>query len=316
MKNLLLLSLVSLLVACGEESTILPISDQIAGQPTSVQFVTNVENKNIADLHIEYFPKYQPTAAIDITSALKHDPNNPDLYLAELPTLLPDVYRVRMRMVFYERIAGMRLIRYTHDYTRDFQIYAPLSRDCFRFDDKQRGTMGWATTPVFLDAREKPVSDSGCHGLFYADQSWPVALTETSSGGSLFIPVSNKCFPSTSSNTLQPGNWHFTVSSPPLGSLPAWQNIKAVQLRVATKSINVDVRPEIIFQGGLPVETPATTPIRYPSYRGTWRVIDHPVTMPKGAVVTQLRLHIAGVPEETVKDTVDAILIDGICPIK
>jgi len=316
MRHWLLVPFCLLLLGCGEDSAILPIADQIAGQPTTIQFVTTVNAAAIRELRIHYFPKYQPTASHDITGQLKHNPDNPQLYLAELPHLDPDEYRVAVRIVYYQQIGSVKIVRYTRVFTRDFHVYAPLSHDCFNFDDKQKDTMGWTTTPVFLDAREQPFSSSGCPGVFYANQNWPTALTDTTSGGSLFIPVSDKCFPSSSANTLQPGYWHFTLNSPSLAGKSAWQNLKAIQFRVATKSINVDIRPEIKFTGGLPMGSAPMPEIRYTTYQGNWRVIEHPVVIPKGASITQLRLHIAGIPEKTVNTSVDAILIDGVCPIR
>ncbi len=316
MRHWLILPLSLLLISCGENSAILPIAEQIAGQATTIQFVTSVDTAAIQEMRITYFPKYQPTASQDITAQLKHNPDNPQLYLAELPNLAPDEYRVAVRIVYYQQIAGVNLVRYTRVFIRDFHVYAPLSRDCYNFDDKQKDTMGWTTTPVYLDAREQPFSASGCHGVFYANQNWPTALTDTTNGGSLFIPVSDKCFPTSSPNTMQTGYWHFTLSSPSLADKPAWQNLTAVQLRVASKSINVDIRPEIVFTGGLPVGTAPMPEIRYPTYQGGWRVIEHPIVIPKGARITQLRLHISGIPENTVNSSVDAILIDGVCPVK
>ncbi|MBI3560144.1 MAG: hypothetical protein HY080_00285 [Gammaproteobacteria bacterium] len=316
MKNLELLLVCLFLAGCGENSAIIPIPDQNTGQPTSVQFVTEVKNAAISELSIQYFPKYQPIAVHDISQQLKHTPDNPQVYLAELPKLEPDTYRVLVRMVYYQQLAGINLLRYTRVYTRDFHVYAPLSHDCFTFDNGPRDSLGWTTTPVYLDARDQPVTASGCPGVLYANHNWPTALTDTTNGGSLFIPVSDKCFPSTSPTASQPGNWHFTLSSPSLRNLPAWQNLKAVQLRVATKAINVDIRPEIVYSDGLPIDNQPGEPIRYTTYRGSWRVIEHPVNLPKGAKVSQLNLYITGIPETTVSKDVDAIVIDGICPIK
>lgn len=323
MKHLVVILSTSLLAACGQESAILPVPAQTAGQATAIEFVTSVEPAAIALMQARIFPKYEPTAARDFSTALKNNPANPERYLAEISGLQAGEYRVAIRLVYYQRLFGIELIRYTRVYTRDFMIHAPLSADCFRFDDKLKDVMGWSTTPVYLSAREQPVSASGCHGVFFANQGWPSALTDSaSSGGSLFIPVSNKCFPSATSNVLQPGYWYFTLSSPSLEQRPAWQNLKAIQFRVATKSINVDIKPEIVSsslpsgQLALPTGTKATPAGRYTSYPGNWRVIEHPVNLPKGSTIKQLRLQISGIPEETVKETVDAILIDGICPIK
>ena len=55
---------------------------------------------------------------------------------------------------------------------------------------------------------------------------------------------------------------------------------------------------------------------RHEITKDQWYIIDMPVNLDKNAKVTQLELHISGIPEQTVTDTVNSIFIDGICPIR
>ena len=45
-----------------------------------------------------------------------------------------------------------------------------------------------------------------------------------------------------------------------------------------------------------------------------WSVIEYPFELPKEAIVTGVELHLYGVPEQTVSNEVNSLLIDGICP--
>lgn len=316
MKHGFLIICVLFLTGCGDELAIQPISALISGQPSTVQFNTTATKRDIYELTVTYFPKYQPLAARDLTSTLKQNPDHPELYQINLPPLSSGEYRLVVKMVHFWRMADFKIIRSTRIDYQDFVVHSALAQDCFHFDDVSQELMNWTITPVYLGSQDQPFNASNCPGLFLANQSWPVALTELTNGRSLFIPVSNKCFPSSSSNVSQPSYWHFTLRSPNLANRVAWQNIRAVEFRIATKSISVDIEPEIDYRANLSNPAPTTTPARYAAYAGNWRVITHPVTIPKNSTINQLQFHVYGIPEQTVQETVDSIVLDGICPIK
>ena len=47
-----------------------------------------------------------------------------------------------------------------------------------------------------------------------------------------------------------------------------------------------------------------------------WNTLEHPIALPKGAIVTGVKLHVFGVPEQTVGIDVNSIFVDGVCPGK
>ncbi len=305
-----------LLTGCGDELAIQPISALVARQSSTVQFTTTATKRDIYELSVSYFPKYQPLDARDLTPTLKQNPDHPELYQIDLPKLSSGEYRLIVKMVHYWRVADFKIIRSTRIDYQDFVVHSPLPQDCFHFDDPNQELMNWTVTPVYLGSRDQPFNASNCPGLFLVNQSWPIALSELTNGRSLFVPVSNKCFPSSSSNVSQTSYWRFTLRSPNLAHRAAWQNIRAVEFRIATKSIGVDIEPQIDYRANTSHPPATTTPARYAAYVGNWRVITHPVNVPKDSAVNQIQLHVYGIPEQTVHETVDSIVIDGICPIK
>ena len=316
MKHGLLMTCILLLTACGDELAIQSISALVSDQSSTVQFTTTATKRDIYELSVSYFPKYQPLEARDISATLKQNPDHPELYQIDLPKLSSGEYRLLVKMVHYWRFANFKIVRSTRIDYHDFIVHSPLPQDCFHFDNPDQDLTNWTVTPVYLGSHDQPFNASNCPGLFLAKQSWPVALSELTNGRSLFIPVSNKCFPSSSSNVSQPSYWRFTVRSPNLANRAAWQNIRAIEFRIATKAISVDIEPAIDYSANittLPVNTP---PARYAAYVGSWRVITHPLNSPKNNAIKQIQFHVYGIPEQTVHETVDSIVIDGICPIK
>jgi hypothetical protein len=316
MKHGFLIVCALVLTGCGDELAIHPISALVADQASTVQFTTTATKRDIYELTVTYFPKFQPLDVHDITHTIKQNPDHPELYQIDLPKLSGGEYRLVVKMLHYWRVANYKVVRSTRIDYSDFVVHDQLPNDCFHFDDAKQELMNWTVTPVYLGSRDQPFIASNCPGLFLANQSWPAAITELTNGRSLFIPVSNKCFPSASSNVSQPSYWHFTLRSPNLANRTAWQNIRAVEFRVATKSISVDIEPEMDFAGSTSSSSTNKTPARYAAYVGNWRVITHPVNIPKNSRLNHIQLHIYGIPEQTVHETVDSIVIDGICPIK
>lgn len=176
--------------------------------------------------------------------------------------------------------------------------------------------MGWSSHGVYIENRDKPVSKESCPGLFYINNSWPYALTDTSHGGSLFVPISSECFPKSSP---QQGQWTFALVSPDLHERPDWQHLQGMRFHMATHSVNLSVKPEIQYllnnnpKSSLEdIETQAS----YDINGGRWNDYEYDFKLPDKAVVTHVVFHVYGVPEKTVSDKVDSVYLDAVCPVK
>lgn len=205
--------------------------------------------------------------------------------------------------------------------TYDFTVHARLSDRCYNFDDPKYDVMGWKSTPVYLGDKESPASGASCPGLFYVGTGWPTPLAQTANstlnGGSLFIPVSSECFPKNRNQLSQEPDWTFTVLSPDLSSLSQWQNLRAISFRVAGKEMAFRISPEFHFTIGGKKSSSYEQhphPAEYKIMSNNWYVIEHALNLPEQAVLTDIELHISGIPEQTVDEGVNSIFIDGICP--
>lgn len=266
---------------------------------------------------VRLFPLYQPLEARDLSKHLKRVKAGE--FSLTLPKLPPDKYRVVMSIPYTLRFAGLPIGSARQLIVSDFEIHQELPVSCFRFDNKQKDVMDWTSHGVFLNNRDKPVSKETCPGLFYINSSWPYALTDTGHGGSLFVPVSSECFPKTSPQTSQQGQWTFALVSPDLKQRADWQHLQAVRFHMATRSINVSVQPEILYTLGnsrhsslADVEAPS----RYDVNGGRWNDFEYAFKIPDQATITHVIFHVSGVPEKTVSDKVDSIYLDAICPVK
>lgn len=179
--------------------------------------------------------------------------------------------------------------------------------------------MDWSTHGVYIDNRDKPVSKETCPGLFYVNNSWPYPLNDTTHGGSLFVPISSECFPKTSPQLSQQSQWTFSLVSPDLRDRPDWQHIQSIRFHMATRSINLSVRPEVQYvynNADRSTFSDTQSPTYYDINGGRWNDYEYAFKLPEGAIVTHVVFHVYGVPEKTVSDQVDSVYLDAVCPVK
>lgn len=317
MKRYVWLLVLLLLSGCEPDIKIQPVGEQKAYLPFSIGIdITSTDNEQTFKPEIRLFNKYnqadeQPVEAVN-TPKTKHG------YSIDVPYLKAGEYRLFVRVPYRNSLFGIHLWQSDKVMYQDFVVHSHLPYNCFNFDDKETAVDGWKSTHVYIDDKDKPVSQETCPGLFFVQNSWPWPLEHVAPGGSLFVPVSSECFPKTSSQVSKQTRWMFSVVSPDLGERTDWQNIKSIQFRIATNKISIKVRPELHFAlGGKSSST--NTLVKVPSSfeisGNQWRVIDFPVSLPPDAKVKQLELHLSGIPEQTVGETVNSIFIDGICPV-
>ena len=307
-----------LLLGCEPEIRMQPATEQKAYLPFEIGFdISDTTREDSAPPQARLFNKYnlakETPVEITPTPKAKHE------YTIHITSLEAGDYRLILSVPYRVEFLGIPLWRRHKTLLHDFIVHNHLPDTCFNFDDKDNAITGWKSSHVFIDNKDKPVSQETCPGLFFVENSWPWPLDKVSPGGSLFVPISSECFPKASSQVTSQGRWMFSILSPDLSSLPHWQNIKSVQFRIATKNITIYVRPELHYQLGdnkswTPL--PVTQQRRHEITKDQWHIIEMPVTLDKNAKVTQLELHISGIPEQTVTNTVNSIFIDGICPIQ
>lgn len=266
---------------------------------------------------VNLFPKYQPTQVQNLADKLQQV--KPGEYTLALPALQANEYRIVMEVPYTINIAGFDIGSGTQRTVSDFVIHEVLPTSCFRFDNKEKDLMAWTSHGVFIKNRDKPVSKETCPGLFYINSSWPYPLNDTSHGGSLFVPVSNECFPKTSPQLSDPSQWTFAFVSPDLRERQDWQHLHAIRFHMATRSINVTVQPEIQFQRDNTTASyvsDAQTQSLYDVSGGRWNNFEYAFNLPEDARITRILFHVYGVPEKTVSDQVDSIYLDAVCPVK
>lgn len=317
MKRLLpLLGMLSL-IGCGPTVRISPPAYTNAQETGVLTFTVNEHHDQLGKPVIRLFPKYQPLQIQDLTNSLKQ--TKPGEYSLVLPKLAPDVYRIVMQAPFTVKVAGLAIGSGMQSTYSDFAIHQTLPTSCFRFDNKGNDLMGWTSHGVYLKNRDKPVSKETCPGLFHINSSWPYPLTDTSHGGSLFVPISSECFPKTSPQLSQPSLWTFALVSPDLHELPEWQHLQAISFHMATRSVNLTVQPEIQYLHHNENRTSLSdveTPSYYDINGGRWNDYEYDFKLPDGATITHIIFHVYGIPEKTVSDQVDSLYLDAVCPVK
>ena len=319
MKKRYLLPLMLLLSGCSEpDIKIQTITEQKVNQPFEIGFsVNNIATDDSIQPDIRIFNKYN--LAINIPVSIAATPKAKYQYTINLNTMDAGQYRLRLAIPYRQQFLGIQLWRNEKIIHRDFIVHNNLPNTCYTFDNKETATDGWKSTHVFIDNKDKPVSEETCPGLFFVENSWPWPLDKVSPGGSLFVPVSSECFPKSSSQVTKQGRWIFSVLSPDLSTLPYWQSIKSIQFRIATKNISIHVKPELhvkLANGKTATLIQNNRQISHDITAEQWRIIEFPVNLDKQAKVTQFELRISGIPEQTVSNTVNSIFIDGICPVQ
>lgn len=314
MKRLFILTLSIVLLGCEPSLEFDKKETPQAAIPSELAFT--IRKNSASELPVaRLFPKYDSTRTIRLDKQISELAENK--YQIHLPALPQGDYRLVLSVPYYLKIAGFHLVRRHKTVTYDFAVHGKLPADCFNFDDKNKGLQGWTVRGVFVGGREKPANTGNCPGLFYVNHSWPHQLNETVKGGSLFVPVASNCFPKPGQQVSGETRWAFTLMSPKLENKQQWQQIKSVVLRMATKSIPVVVSPEVFYQID---ENKSSTYFHEkltPQYQlsgGHWEVIKHSFNLPKRAQITQLAIHVLGIPEKTIGDAVDSIFLDGVCP--
>jgi len=225
-------------------------------------------------------------------------------------------YRLVVEVPYKIKLFGLTLIRATKLITHDFLIRKSLPYTCFNFNS-QDDLNGWQSSPVYIENKDKPFSKPTCPGLFFVNNDWTVGLKQTTHGGSLFVPVSSECFPKSSNQLSKHNHWTFSIKSPELADNTDWQNLSAINFRVASSAMPLILSPEIHYTldkskaGTFNTNKPES---RYEISAEGWSVIRHPLEIPKGAIVNKIELHVYGIPEQTVTDGIKSVFFDGICP--
>ena len=312
-----LLFLVIILSGCKPEVKLQTISEQKAYLPISIGFdITANSEQHSFNPEVRLVSKFNLANEIAIDAI--HTPKSKYSYTIDINYLEAGEYRLFVRVPYRNRLLGIPLWQSYKMVSQDFIVHNNLPPTCYSFDDKEAAVAGWKSTHVYIDDKDKPVSQETCPGLFYVENSWPWPLEHVAPGGSLFIPVSSECFPKASSQVSKQTRWMFSVLSPDLSNLPDWQTIKSIQFRINTNRINIRIKPELHYQleqQNMSTIVPTDTPLTYEVTGDQWRVIDYPVSLEPGAKVTRFELHLSGIPEQTVGETVNSIFIDGVCPI-
>ena len=265
---------------------------------------------------VRLFGKYNLAKSYPVKIAVNEkNANNFDLSIEKLAA---GEYRLLADIPYQRSFMGISTGNATQTITYDFLVHDTLAVSCFNFDNKKNDVMGWSSSHVYIDDKEEPISKATCPGLFFVNTSWPARLNETTEGGSLFVPVSSECFPKISNQMSKDPHWTFSINSPALASRQNWQKIKSINFRIATGTMPITIAPEIVFLiDKQKVSTNTSEPKKIFEIAGEgWNTLNYPVKLPKGAIVSDVKLHIYGVPEQTVGTEVNSIFIDGVCPVK
>jgi len=323
-KNLLYISLLLLscvaISSCSQtavSATIKQLSDRNEAYQKVSFILTATEGLMTEDRlpQAHVYDKYN--SALSYSVSIGVDAKNKNQYNIDVENLPSGHYRLLIDIPTQQFFLGINTGIGTKTLTHDFKVHDTLAGNCFNFDNKDADVMGWSSSHVFIEAREEPVSTTTCPGLFFVNTSWPAKLNQTTEGGSLFVPISSECFPKTSNQMSKDPHWTFSVKSPDLSNKQEWQNINAINFRVATSKIPVQILPEVHYLLG----NKKTSTIFKNLFRSKfelagegWSVIEYPFELPKEAIVTGIELHLYGVPEQTVSNEVNSLFIDGVCP--
>ncbi len=316
-RNILLgLSLISI-TACEPEVRLKSISQQ--QNHVSLAFGMDIKwqgMRSASPVSARMIHKYN--AAISFPVELTEKPDEKFSYELRLNQPPAGDYRIIISVPYRKKFLGISLWESQKVIYRDFTVFDTLPPNCFGFDDQETAIKGWQVSNVFIDNKEDPVSKATCPGLFFVKTSWPWSLDKTSEGGSLFVPVSSDCFPKVSSQSTKKSHWSFTITSPDLSAHSNWQNIRAVQFRIATKNIPIQVSPSLVYQSvNNPDVLKLDTRVGWRDIAGDqWYIIDAPVNTDQSLRLLRFNIEITGVPEETVGSVVNSIFIDGVCPVK
>ncbi len=305
------------LIGCGPSIQISPPTYTNAQETGSINITVNDHNDRLGKPIVHLFPRYQPLQRLELADNLTQP--KPGEFTLTLPKLQPDEYRIVMVIPYTVKIAGIPIGSGIQRTYSDFSIHQTLPASCFRFDNKEHDLMGWTSHGVYINNRDKPVSKETCPGLFYINSSWPYPLTDTSHGGSLFVPISSECFPKTSPQLSQQGQWTFALISPDLAERPEWQHLQAIRFHMATRTVNLTVQPEIQYLHNNENHTSLSdveTPSHYDINGGRWNDYEYDFNLPQGATINHVIFHVYGVPEKTVSEQVDSLYLDAVCPVK
>ena len=321
-KTLSLFFLLAMLTACSEEVKLAsvktaPINNELEQTVTITLSIEPGRLLNAKQLQLRLFEKYNPAGAYPVT--IIADKKEPNKFEINPGVLAEGDYRLIIDIPYQASLLGIFKVDRIKTITHDFTVHHSLAGTCFNFDDKQNDVMGWNSTHVYTIARDQPVSETTCPGLFFVHTSWPAKLNQTTEGGSLFIPISSECFPNISNQLSEDPHWTFSVKSPDLTKMPEWQQIHSLNLRVATNKIPVKVQPEVHYI----IDNKKTSTIfkdvlreKFEIAGEGWNTINYPFELPKEAIVSGIEIHVYNVPEQTVGTEVNSIFIDGICPKK
>lgn len=261
------------------------------------------------------YDKYN--SALSYPVSIEVDNKNKNQYNIDVENLPSGHYRLLVEIPTQKFFLGINTGFGTKTLAHDFKVHDTLAGNCFNFDNKDADVMGWSSSHVFIEAREEPISTATCPGLFFVNTSWPAKLNQTTEGGSLFVPISSDCFPKTSNQMSKEPHWTFSIKSPDLTNKQEWQKISAINFRVATSKIPVQILPEVHYMIGSKTTSTIFKNIfreKFEIAGEGWSVIEYPFELPKEAIVTGVEIHLYGVPEQTVSNEVNSLLIDGICP--
>jgi hypothetical protein len=288
-----------------------------ANNKITLAFQLENVDPNSAAPQVKLFSRYDSTNVIKLPDKLELTDKNS--YQLSVPSLSAGEYRLVIDIPYDRKFLGFKFGEHFTTATFDFTVLGSLPNNCFGYDSKDNKLMGWTVSGVFIDNQKKPLGSASCPGLFYVQHSWPYALNETVEGGSIFVPVSDNCFPKPGQQANAKSRWQFSFNSPELVNVADWQKLKRLQFRIATKNIPVIVRPEVHYSVGSRNMSTFGHKKLAPHYSvtgGQWTEVDHPVELPAEAKVTGLSIHVSGIPEQTVGTEVDSVYLDGVCPIK
>ncbi len=315
--NLKTLALFSLLflTACEPASEIINKDEIKAYHPFSIGLSLKSSEPLLAkDIGARLFDKFnlENTYLIEVKE-IPEELNQFELFSNNLGA---GEYRLVIEVPYKIKLLGITFVNATKLITYDFMIRKNLPYVCFNFNNKE-DLKDWKISPVYIENKEEPFSKATCPGLFFVHNDWPADLKKTTVGGSIFVPVSNECFPKSNNQQSKQTHWRFSIQSPDLSENKDWQNLKAISFRVASSAMPLTLSPEVHYQLDKSKAGTYNTNQPKPGYEISgegWKVIHHPLEIPQGAIVNKIELRVYGIPEQTVTDGIKSIFFDGICP--
>ncbi len=287
------------------------LAEQALQLSLDIQWVEQPENPT---LPARVFNKYDLSQTYPVE--IKATPNGQHGYAIHIDALAPGDYRLVLDIPYEHDLWGIPMGSAEKTIHHDFKVHAALPDTCFNFNKEEDGLQNWQASQVYVEAGDQPIGPETCPGLFFIYNDWPLPLSHRAQQGSLFVPVSSECFPKTSSQNSEQQYWTFTLQSPSLQQR-AWQQISGIEFRIATKSIPIQVVPEIRYRQADEQKSTLTqteTPTRFAIPGGHWQVFQHPVNIEPNSNIEQIIFHFYGIPEQTVGEEVESIFIDGVCP--